>query len=113
MSKWKGRKNEVQILKSVTLPAGILENNDLVVYDYDLQDGDIIVMCSDGVIESNTEYINKELWVKYLLEDLQTNDAKKIANLILGESIDNDFGKQKDDMTVIVARVYNESNRKL
>lgn len=107
------RKNEVQILKSVTLPAGILENNDLVVYDYDLQDGDIIVMCSDGVIESNTEYINKELWVKYLLEDLQTNDAKKIANLILGESIDNDFGKQKDDMTVIVARVYNESNRKL
>lgn len=100
------RKNEVQLLKSVTLPAGVLEKNDLVVYDYDLQEGDIIVICSDGVIESNTEYINKELWVKYLLEDIQTDDAQKIASLILEESIDNDFGRQKDDMTVIVAKVY-------
>ena len=100
------RKNEVQLLKSVTLPAGVLEKNDLVVYDYDLQDGDIIVICTDGVIESNTEYINKELWVKYLLEDIETDDAQKIASLILEESIDNDFGRQKDDMTVIVAKVY-------
>ena len=99
-------KNEVQLLKSVTLPAGVLGKNDLVVYDYDLQDGDIIVICTDGVIESNTEYINKELWVKYLLEDIQTDDAQKIASLILEESIDNDFGRQKDDMTVIVAKVY-------
>lgn len=105
------RKNEVQLLKSVTLPAGVLDKSDLVVYDYDLQDGDIIVMCSDGVIESNTEYINKEMWIKYLLEDLQTDDAKKIADLILEESIDNDFGRQKDDMTVIVAKIYNSKKQ--
>ena len=35
--------------------------------------------------------------------------AKKIANLILEEAIDNDFGRQKDDMTVIVARVNKNS----
>ncbi len=99
------RGGEVQLLKSVTLPAGVLDKSDLVVYDYDLQDGDIIVMCTDGVIESNTEYINKELWVKYLLEDIGADDAQKIANLILDEAIDNDFGRQKDDMTVIVAKV--------
>lgn len=50
---------------------------DLVVYDYDLQPDDLIVMCTDGVIESNTEYISKELWIKYLLEDIQTTDAQK------------------------------------
>ncbi len=106
------RGNEVQLLKSVTLPAGVLEKSDLVVYDYDLQENDIIVICSDGVVESNTEYINKELWVKYLLEDIKTDDAQKIANLILEESIDNDFGRQKDDMTVIVAKVYNNKENK-
>lgn len=78
---------------------------DLVVYDYDLQPDDLIVMCTDGVIESNTEYISKELWIKYLLEDMQTTDAQKIADIILSEAIDNNYGKQKDDMTVIVAKI--------
>lgn len=99
------RNGEVQLLKSLTLPAGILENEDLVVYDYDLENGDILVMCSDGIIDANTEYINKELWVKYLLEDVQTDDAQSLANIILNEAIDNQFGMQKDDMTVIVAKV--------
>ena len=87
------------------MSTGIVENADLTVYDYDLQPGDILVMCTDGIIESNTEYVNKELWVKYLLEDIQTNDAQQIADLILSEAIDNNYGKQKDDMTLIVAKV--------
>lgn len=99
------RNKEVQLLKSVALPTGILDNVDLVVYDYDLQDGDILVMCSDGIIDSNKEYLNKQMWLKYLLEDIETNDAQKIADIIIGEAIDNDFGVQKDDMTVIVAKV--------
>ena len=79
------RNKEVQLLKSITLPTGIVEKNELIVYDYDLEDGDILVMCSDGVIDSNTEYINKELWVKYLLEDISVDDAQQIANMVLTE----------------------------
>lgn len=99
------RKKEVQLLKSVTLPTGILEQNDLVVYDYDLEDGDIIVMCTDGIIDANQEYINRELWVKYLLEDISVDDAQQIANMIVNEAVDHQFGMQKDDMTVIVTKV--------
>ena len=99
------RGREVQLLKSMSLPTGILNNVDLVVYDYDLQDGDILVMCTDGVIDSNKEYLNKQLWLKYLLEDIEINDAQKIADIIISEAIDNDFGNQKDDMSVIVAKV--------
>ena len=92
------RDNEVQILKSESLPTGILEDIDLEVYDKDLEDGDIIVMCSDGILD-------KELWVKYLLEDIQTDDVQKIADIIVNEARDNDYGSEKDDMTVIVAKV--------
>lgn len=106
------RKKEVQLLKSITLPAGIMENPDLVVYDYDLEDGDIIVMCSDGVIDANTEYINKELWVKYLLEDIQSDDAQQIANMIINEAVDHQFGMQKDDMTVIVTKINSKKENK-
>ena len=99
------RGKNVQLLKSMSLPTGILNDIDLVVYDYDLQDGDILVMCTDGVIDSNKEFINKQVWVRYLLEDMETNDAQQIADIIIKEAIDNDFGNQKDDMTVLVAKV--------
>ena len=65
------RENEVKVLKSESLPTGILEDIDLEVYDKDLQNEDIIVMCSDGILDSNKEYLNKELWLKYLLEDIR------------------------------------------
>ena len=40
-------KNKVEVVKAVSLPAGIVYNIDLVVYDKDLKGGEIIVMCSD------------------------------------------------------------------
>ena len=39
--------NKVEVVKAVSLPAGIVEDIDLVVYDKDLKGGEIIVMCSD------------------------------------------------------------------
>ena len=99
------RNRDVQMLNSISIPTGIIDNIDLVVYDKDLQKGDIIVMCSDGIIESNSEYQNKELWLKYLLEEMTNEDVQKIADIIISEAIDNDYGKEKDDMTVIVAKI--------
>ena len=98
-------KRNVQILKSVSLPTGILNDIDLVVYDKDLNQGDILVMCSDGIIESSEEYTNKELWLKFLLEEIEIEEPQKIADIILSEAIDNNYGRPKDDMTVIVAKV--------
>ena len=99
------RDDGVQILKSQSLPAGIIDDIDLVTYDKDLKDGDILVICSDGIIDSNKEYLNKELWIKYLLEDIKTDDVQQIADIILKEAIDYDYGQEKDDMTIIVTKV--------
>lgn len=99
------RREKVEILKSIALPTGILENVDLIEYNYKLQDGDIIVMCSDGVLDSTKEYLNKELWIQEILEDIETDDSQRIADILLNEARDNDFGKEKDDMTVIVCKI--------
>lgn len=96
---------KVQIIKALSLPAGILENISLVVYDKDIEDNDILVMCSDGIMESNSEYQNKELWVRDILESIETDNVQKIADIITKEAIDNGYGQVKDDMTIIVAKM--------
>lgn len=96
---------KVQIIKALSLPAGIVENISLVVYDKDIDDNDIIVMCSDGIMESNTEYQNRELWVRDILESIETDNVQKIADIITKEAIDNGYGQIKDDMTIIVAKI--------
>lgn len=96
------KKNKrVQMIRSNSLPTGILEESKLETFDKDINDGEIVVLCSDGILDSNVEYKNKELWIKYLLEDIETTNTQKIANLILEESVDNNYGIAKDDMSVV------------
>lgn len=98
-------KQGVNLLKVMSLPAGVVDKVELEVYDKDLEEGDILVMCSDGIMDSKEEYTEKELWLRDFLEKIETTDAQKIADLILKEAVDNNYGKPKDDMTVIVAKI--------
>lgn len=97
-------KNKVQMIKSNSLPTGIVEESNIQTFDKDIESGDIMLMCSDGILDSNIEYKNKELWVKYMLEDIETNNTQKIADIILNEAIDNNFGTAKDDMSIVVCK---------
>ena len=96
---------KVETVKAVSFPAGMLEKIDLVVYAKDLKENDIIIMCTDGILEANSEYENKELWLKNLIEQIETDDIQKITNIIMQEAIDCNLGIAKDDMTVIVAKI--------
>ena len=98
-------KKKVQIVKSLSLPAGILKDINLTTYDKDIENQDIIVLCTDGIIDSNVEYKNKELWVKYILEDIETDNCQKISDLIINEAVDNNYGIAKDDMSIIVCKL--------
>ena len=101
---------KIQIIKSQTLPTGVINNISTDVFGTDLENEDIFVMCSDGILESNVEFKNKELWIKYLIEDMEISNAKKMSDIILNESIDNNYGKIKDDMSVIVGKVIKKIN---
>ena len=97
-------KKKVQTIKSKSLPAGMIKDIKLEVFEKDIENKEIMLMCSDGILDSNVEYKNKELWVKYLLEDMETDNTKKIADLVLTEAVDNNFGTPKDDMSVFVCK---------
>ena len=98
------------MIKSNSLPTGMVDGNTVQIFDRDINTGDIILMCSDGILDANIEYKNKELWIKYMLEDIETNNTRKIADLVLNEAIDNNFGNIKDDMSIIVCKFVKKEN---
>lgn len=93
---------EVSEINSIGLPAGILEKIDFVVYEKDLKENDIIIMCSDGLLDSKKENSN---WLKNTLENMETINVQKIADILISEAKDNSMGIAKDDMIVIVLRI--------
>ena len=100
---------KVQIIKSASLPTGIVKNNSKEVIERKIEDEELVIMCSDGIIDSNVEYKNKALWVKYLLEDMENNNPQKCADILLNESIDNNYGNIKDDMSVLAFKLIKNS----
>ena len=95
-------KNEVYELEEESTPAGLINNLRVVTYDRDLEDGDIIVMFSDGIIDSKPE---DKKWLKRFISQIKIEDVQKTADLMIRESIDNGLGIARDDMTVIIAKI--------
>ena len=92
----------VRVVKSKSLPVGIVEKVELDTQTVDVSDGDIIVMCSDGLLDENR--IDND-WIEEYLKNISTTNVQKVADLIVAEAIDNNFGIAKDDITVIIAKV--------
>lgn len=100
------KKDGVKIVNSQSLPVGILKDVDFNIYEEYLEDGDIIIMMSDGILEANKETDNIESWMKDSINSIDSLNPKTIADEILniaegvsGESIE-------DDMTVLVTKVW-------
>ena len=102
----KNKKNITKIT-SEDLPVGIIGDIEINTKRIDVSDGDIIVMCSDGLVEDKGE-VRKD-WLENFLRNVSTNNVQKLADLILAESIDNNMGVVQDDITVIVSKVVKKN----
>ena len=96
-------KKSVKVIKSENLPVGIVDKTELDVQTVGVVDGDIIVMCSDGLLEAEEEFTKD--WVQEYLKNINTTNVQKIADLMVAEAVDRSFGIARDDITVIIAKV--------
>ena len=97
------RKGQVALVESSTLPVGIVEDVELETKTRILKSGDMIVMLTDGILDANAE--GKEGAIEELLKTVKNTSAQRLADIILQEAVDFNYGIARDDMTVIVARV--------
>ncbi len=99
--------NKVDIIKSNSLPVGILNNVEPEIRKKKLSNGDIIVMITDGVIDSTNAIINKEHWIVDILLENKSTSPEDIANTIFEKTKENYKNCIKDDITILVARIWN------
>ncbi len=95
-------KKSINKIESNSLPLGIVNKIELQTKTVDINDGDIIVMCTDGVLDSKED--NSE-WIEEFLKNISTNNVQKIADLLLAEAVDNSYGVVRDDMSIIVSKI--------
>ena len=95
----------VEIIKSSTLPMGVLEQVDYDCTDKKLYDGDYVIMISDGVLD-NLPCVNKEEKLVEIINAVKMKKPKAIEEEILKASMGYNNEKAFDDCTVLVFGVF-------
>ncbi len=96
------RGRDVWTIKSTSLPAGILNSVDLERTVVQLQPGDLIIMVTDGVIDSKIEQVGKEDWMIRALRQVEVVGPEALGEYLMNLARINQNGISRDDMTVIV-----------
>lgn len=98
--------NEVRVLRSSSLPVGILDDIDVESEIINLDDGDIIVMVTDGVEDSMG--LDNEKWLRDAIRSMDSGNPRDIADRIIHMAEENYKGEIMDDMTVLVSKIWKQ-----
>ncbi|HWT26532.1 MAG TPA: stage II sporulation protein E [Mobilitalea sp.] len=99
------RDNWVETISSTTLPIGMFGNVDYDTVTKKLYDGDIVILVTDGVLDSIQEE-NKEGFMEKLLMEIKSSNPQEIANRILDRTLTQTNYVPMDDMSVITAGLW-------
>ena len=98
------RNGKVSVIRSSSLPMGMLNDVDLEVSARKLLHNDIILMITDGVTEAFEG--DREGWLTETLRACRYHNPQDVADYILEEAERSAGGAPRDDMTVLAARVW-------
>lgn len=99
------RKNKVECIRSTSLPMGVLEQVEFDTCERKLYHGDIIIMVSDGVLDSII-FEDKEEYLVDVIAGQDTTNAQVMAENIMAEVVRMQRGSMRDDSTILIAGVW-------
>jgi stage II sporulation protein E len=85
---------------------GVLDKVDIDIIKKRVKNGDILVMLTDGALDYNKESAGKVDWIVEFLENISCNNPKELVDEIIEKTLELSAGKVKDDITVVVSKVY-------
>lgn len=95
------RDNLVEQISSRNLPLGLVEEPESESVTRYLEDGDYIILLSDGVVDAMNQGIG-EAALPEIISRFQSRNPSELANDILGYVLRQCKGEVRDDMTVLV-----------
>ncbi len=93
------RRDSIFRIRSETAPIGLMKKVDAERIKAAVEDGDYVIMLSDGVSQSTDD----AAWLLELLSKPPKSSVGEYADFILSSAVKN--SKFKDDMTVVVAKI--------
>ena len=99
------RGKKIKPIVSNMPPFGVVDKVEVEEVKEKIKGGDIIITLSDGILDINKESLGKYNWLEEYLVSA-SKDPKQLAEDILDKATELSDGKIKDDMTVVVSKVY-------
>lgn len=92
------RNHQIELINLAQLPVGVMSDQEVDHVTLSLEEDDVLLMCSDGIVEQYPDI--KEL--EQVILNQVGKSPKNIAKNILQATVSKHKGKIKDDMMVLV-----------
>ncbi|MDE5978031.1 MAG: SpoIIE family protein phosphatase [Turicibacter sp.] len=92
------RNNQIELINLAQLPVGVVSDQEVEHVTLNLEEDDVLLMCSDGIVE---QYPKMDELEAVILNQMGKS-PKNIAKNILQATVSKHKGKIKDDMMVLV-----------
>ena len=96
---------KVERIKSTSLPLGVMSRLEVDYTERQLQDGDMVIMVTDGVVDA-LPVGEQDFLMQMIVEGTQTQNPKEIAHHILEQVLECSGKVPLDDMTVLVIGIW-------
>ena len=95
----------MQCIRSTSLPIGVVSNLEIDEEKVALQDGDVVIMVTDGVMDA-LPVGEQEILMRMIIEGTQKTSPKEIAQHVLERVLECSGELPMDDMTVLVVGIW-------
>ncbi len=99
------RDGKVTSIHSTSLPIGILKDVDSDITEFNLADGDILLMVTDGVIDFNGKQ-NDEAFIEKAVRKNRNSDISALSKAVINEAVNAQNGRCKDDMLCLCVKIF-------
>lgn len=98
----------VDRLSAQNLPLGVFQQIEPEIMSRTLQNGDYVIMLSDGIPDALSQGLGAEV-LPEIIGRMEYTNPNEIANQILAYAIKQSKGQIRDDMTVLVIGIWDQS----